>query len=55
MTPRKSQQAPKPKTIWEEKKAPSAALDPKLTVETARKLLHRIEVAEQHSRRIYGC
>jgi hypothetical protein len=31
MTPRKSQRARKPVTIWEEKKAPSPASDPKIT------------------------
>jgi hypothetical protein len=36
MAPRRSQRAPKPITIWEEKQAPSAALDPKLTAQTAR-------------------
>jgi Transposase IS4 len=33
---RRSQRAPKPVTIWEEKKAPSAGSDPKLTAQTAR-------------------
>jgi hypothetical protein len=36
MTPRKSQRAPKPITIWEEKKAPPAASDPKITKKSAR-------------------
>jgi Transposase IS4 len=36
MLPRKSQRRPKPITIWEEKKAPPAASDPKLGSETAR-------------------
>jgi hypothetical protein len=36
MTPRKSQRAPKPITVWEEKKAPPAALDLKITEKTAR-------------------
>jgi hypothetical protein len=36
MTLRKSQRKPKPRTIWEEKKAPSAASDPKITQKTAR-------------------
>jgi len=36
MTPRKSQRARKPVTIWEEKKAPPAASDPKITKKTAR-------------------
>jgi hypothetical protein len=36
MTPRKSQRSRKPATTWEEKKAPPAASDPKLTVKTAR-------------------
>jgi Transposase IS4 len=36
MTPRRSQRAPKPITVWEEKEAPSAALDPKITAENAR-------------------
>ena len=33
---RRSQREPKPKTIWEEKGAPSAAKDPKITKKTAR-------------------
>jgi hypothetical protein len=36
MVPRKSQRAPKPITIWKEKKAPSTALDPKITALNAR-------------------
>jgi Transposase IS4 len=36
MTPRKSQRARKPVTIWEEKKAPSPASDPKITKKIAR-------------------
>jgi hypothetical protein len=36
MPPRKSQRTPKPLTKWEEKRAPSAALDPKLTAQTDR-------------------
>lgn len=36
MTPRKSQRVRKPITIWEEKKAPPAASDPKITKKTAR-------------------
>jgi hypothetical protein len=36
MAPRKSQRASKPTTIWEEKKAPSAALNPKITAQNAR-------------------
>jgi hypothetical protein len=36
MATRKSQRAPAPITIWEEKKAPSAASDPKITKKTAR-------------------
>jgi hypothetical protein len=36
MTPRKSQRTRKPITIWEEKKAPPAASDPKITNKTAR-------------------
>ena len=36
MTPRRSQRAPVPITIWEEKKAPPAASDPKITEKTAR-------------------
>lgn len=36
MPPRKSQRALKPLTKWEEKKAPSAALKPKLTAQTDR-------------------
>jgi hypothetical protein len=36
MTPRKSQRARKPVTIWEEKKAPFPASDPKITKKTAR-------------------
>jgi hypothetical protein len=36
MTPRKSQRARKPITIWEEKKAPPAASDPKITKKIAR-------------------
>jgi hypothetical protein len=36
MSLRRSQRALKPITIWEEKKAPSSALDPKLTAQTAR-------------------
>ena len=36
MTPRKSQRARKPITIWEEKKAPPAASDAKITEKTAR-------------------
>jgi hypothetical protein len=35
MTPRKSQRAPKPITIWEEKKAPPAASNLKVTEKTA--------------------
>jgi hypothetical protein len=35
-TPRKSQRTKKPVTIWEEKRAPPAALDPKITEKTAR-------------------
>ena len=31
---RRSQRQPKPKTIWEEKNAPSAARDPKITKRT---------------------
>jgi hypothetical protein len=37
MAPRKSQRASKSTTIWEEKKAPSAALDPKMTAQNAQK------------------
>jgi hypothetical protein len=33
---RRSQRKPKPITIWEEKDAPSAAKDPKITKKTAR-------------------
>ena len=33
---RRSQRQPKPKTIWEEKGAPSAARDPKITKRTDR-------------------
>jgi hypothetical protein len=33
---RRSKRTPKPKTIWEEKGAPSAASDPKITKKTAR-------------------
>jgi hypothetical protein len=33
---RRSQRTPKPKTIWEEKGAPSAARDPKITQKSAR-------------------
>jgi hypothetical protein len=36
MTPRKSKRVRKPITIWEEKKAPPAASDPKITIKTAR-------------------
>jgi hypothetical protein len=36
MTLRRSQRKPKPVTIWEEKGAPSAAKDPKITKKTAR-------------------
>jgi hypothetical protein len=36
MSPRKSQRAPKPITVWEEKKAPSTASDLKITEKTAR-------------------
>ena len=36
MTPRKSQRLRKPRTIWEEKGAPAAAKDPKITKTTAR-------------------
>jgi hypothetical protein len=36
MSQRRSQRVPKPITIWEEKKAPSAALDPKITTATTR-------------------
>jgi Transposase IS4 len=36
MSQRKSQRIPKPITIWEEKRAPSAALDPKITAQNAR-------------------
>jgi hypothetical protein len=36
MAPRKSQRAPKPVTIWEEKEASSTALDPKITAQNAR-------------------
>jgi hypothetical protein len=36
MTPRKSQRSRRPITIWEEKKAPPAASDPKITEKTAR-------------------
>jgi hypothetical protein len=36
MSPRKSQRAPKPITVWEEKKAPPTASDPKITEKTAR-------------------
>ncbi|KAF7505048.1 hypothetical protein GJ744_001502 [Endocarpon pusillum] len=36
MTLRRSQRRPKPVTIWEEKGAPSAASDPKITKKTAR-------------------
>ena len=35
MTPRRSQRQRKPKTIWEEKRAPSATTDPKITKKTA--------------------
>jgi hypothetical protein len=33
---RRSQRTPKPKTVWEEKGAPSAARDPKITKNSAR-------------------
>jgi hypothetical protein len=33
---RRSERTPVPKTIWEEKGAPSAASDPKITKKTAR-------------------
>jgi hypothetical protein len=36
MAPRKSQRAPKPITVWKEKQAPPAALDPKITAQNAR-------------------
>jgi hypothetical protein len=36
MMPRRSQRAPKPVTIWEERDAPPAATDPKITKKTAR-------------------
>jgi Transposase IS4 len=36
MPPRKSQRAPKPITIWEERRASPAASDPKITKKTAR-------------------
>jgi hypothetical protein len=36
MSPRRSQRAPKPTTIWEENKAPPAALDAKITPATSR-------------------
>jgi hypothetical protein len=36
ISPRKSQRALKPITVWEEKKAPPAASDPKITEKTAR-------------------
>jgi hypothetical protein len=36
MTPRKSHRVCKPRTIWEQKGAPSAAKDPKITTKTAR-------------------
>jgi hypothetical protein len=36
MEPRMSQRKPKPTTIWEQKGAPSAAKDPKVTKKTAR-------------------
>jgi hypothetical protein len=36
MEPRRSQRKPKPTTIWEQKGAPSAAKDPKITKKTAR-------------------
>jgi hypothetical protein len=36
MTPRKSQRARKPVTIWEEKQAPPPASDPKITKKSAR-------------------
>ena len=36
MTPRKSQRQRKPRTIWEEKGAPSAASDPKFTKKAVR-------------------
>jgi Transposase IS4 len=36
MIPRRSKRIPVPKTIWEEKGAPSAASDPKITKNTAR-------------------
>jgi len=36
MTPRKSQRSRRLVTIWEEKKAPPAASDPKITEKTAR-------------------
>jgi hypothetical protein len=36
MTPRKSHRVRKPRTIWEEKGAPPAAKDPKITKKTAR-------------------
>jgi hypothetical protein len=36
MTPRKSQRARRPITIWEEKKAPLAASDPKISKKSAR-------------------
>ena len=36
MTSRKSQRQRKPRTIWEEKGAPSAASDPKLTKKAVR-------------------
>jgi hypothetical protein len=36
MSLRRSKRKPVPKTIWEEKNAPSAASDPKITKNTAR-------------------
>jgi hypothetical protein len=36
MTPRKSHRVRKAHTIWEEKEAPSAAKDPKITKKSAR-------------------
>jgi hypothetical protein len=36
MTPRKSQRVRKARTVWEQKGAPSAAKDPKITKKSAR-------------------
>jgi hypothetical protein len=53
MTPRKSQRAPKPITVREEKKAPLTASDPKITNKTAR---NQPETAlKPTSRAVNGC